>query len=276
MSSRRGCASRRQNSSVVPTASPIARPRKAPSARSRMPAAVRDGTDGARIEHCATCASCAAVSMACRDCASRTRLIASSGDAPSSTNRRAATVPARPRPPRQWTSTSKPSLSRSRMGSPALVHSSSKSRPGGHPSGIGACSHSMCLSRTASGRSRTDRPSNSSSVIRLTTAVAPQCAIASRSASRFRAWGLDIPSGPVLPGHNVMPMRPWHSPGVTEAIRSGLGALVLAAGMNSLPSQTRVAQAITLTGGACANHSGRSASTTAARRSSRSSRPGPA
>ena len=174
MSSRRGCASREWNSSVVPTASPMARPRKAPSARSRTAAAVCGGTDGGRAAQRVTWASCDAVSMACGDRASRTRRIASSGDAPSSTSRRAATVPARPRPPRQWTSTSKPRVSRSRMASPAISHASSKSGPGGHPSGIGACHHSMCLSRTASGRPRTDRKSSSSSVTRLTTAVAPQ------------------------------------------------------------------------------------------------------
>ena len=40
--------------------------------------------------------------------ASRTRRIASSGCTPTSTSRRAVMVPARPRPPRQWSSTSKP------------------------------------------------------------------------------------------------------------------------------------------------------------------------
>ena len=83
-------------------------------------------------------------------------------------------VPARPRPPRQWMSTSKPNRSRSRMASPATAQAASNSGPGGRPSGIGACHHSRCRSRTPFGRSRTDRWSISSSVIRLTTAVAPQ------------------------------------------------------------------------------------------------------
>ncbi len=56
-----------------------------------------------------------------------------------------------------------------------------------------------------------------SSVIRVTTAVAPQRWIASRSVSRSRAQAPDIPLGSVLPGHNVMPIRPCPSPGVTAA-----------------------------------------------------------
>ena len=239
MSSRRSCASRGRNSSVVPTASPTARPRKAPSARSRVLSGCFDGTHGVRAEHCATWASWSSFSMA-PGRASRTRRIAWSGRSPSSTSRRPATVPARPRPPLQCTSTSKPSRSRSRMASPAAVHASSKSAPGGIPSGIGACHHSMCRSRTASGRSRTDRWSISSSVIRLTTAVAPQRRITSRSVSRSRAVAPEIAPGSVLPGHNVMPIRPWPFPGVTAAMQSGLFSLVLAVGMDLAQVETVV------------------------------------
>ena len=55
--------------------------------------------------------------------------------------------------PRQWSSTSKPSRIRFRMDSPVTFQASSKSRSGASPSGIGACHHSMCRSRTAVGRS---------------------------------------------------------------------------------------------------------------------------
>ena len=231
MSSRRGSVSRAQNSSVVPTASPTARPRNAPSARSRHPSAVRAGAAGPRGVQPSTWASWDRFSMASLSRAACTRRIASSGRAPSSTSRRAATVPARPRPPLQWTSTSNPSRSRSRIASPATAHACSKSAPGGIPSGIGTCHHSMCRSRTASSRSPTPRWSISSLVIRLTTAVAPQSRITSRSVSRSRAVGPAIAAGSVLPGHSVMPIRPWPSPGVTEAMRSGLLSLVLVIGM---------------------------------------------
>ena len=80
--------------------------------------------------------------------ASRTRRIASSGCTPNSTSRRAVMVPARPRPPRQWSSTSKPSRSRFLMDSPVAFQACSKSCSGASPSGIGACHHSMCRSRT--------------------------------------------------------------------------------------------------------------------------------
>ena len=42
-----------------------------------------------------------------------------------------------------------------------------------------------------------------------------------------------MPAGSVFPGHIVIPMRPWPSPGVTAATRSGLDSLVLAVGMRS-------------------------------------------
>ena len=99
MSTNRGCSSRGENSSVVPTASPTASPRKAPSARFRMLSIVLDGSVDACGTHPSTWASCAGVSMAPGPRASRTRRTASSGRMPSSTSNRAAMVPARPRPP---------------------------------------------------------------------------------------------------------------------------------------------------------------------------------
>ena len=64
----------------------------------------------------------------------RTRRIASSGCTPNSTSRRAVMVPARPRPPRQWRSTSKPSRSRFRMDSPGVTFQAcSKSCSGASP-----------------------------------------------------------------------------------------------------------------------------------------------
>ena len=99
MSSRRGCVSREQNSSVVPTASPTARPRKAPSARSCMSSAVRDGTDGACAEHCLTWASWESFSMV-PSWASRTRRIASSGCTPNSKYQRAEGVSRAAKPAR--------------------------------------------------------------------------------------------------------------------------------------------------------------------------------
>ena len=88
------------NSSVVPTPSPTARPRKAPSARFRMLSIVRDESAGACGTHPSTWASWAGVSTAPGPRASRTRRTAASGRMPSSTSSRAAIVPARPRPPR--------------------------------------------------------------------------------------------------------------------------------------------------------------------------------
>ena len=52
-------------------------------------------------------------------------------------------VPARPRPPRQWSSTSKPSRSRFRMDSPVAFQACSKSCSGASPSGIGCLNASV-------------------------------------------------------------------------------------------------------------------------------------
>ena len=208
ISSTRSCASRPRNSSVVPTASPTARPRKAPTARSRMLSSVVEGRSGAARAHCFTWRTWSRVSRAFCERAARTRLIASSGFSPNSTSNRAATVPARPRPPLQWTSTSNPSLRRSRMAAPAWTQAFSKSGPGGCPSGMGRCHHSMCRSATALEMSWTRRSRISSSVIRLTTAVAPHFLIRSRSRSRSRSQFPAMPQGYFLPGHRVMPIWP--------------------------------------------------------------------
>ena len=118
---------------------PTARPRRAPSARLRIASAVWSGTEGARCAQFLTWSSCSSVSIA-PGRTSLTRRIASPGRTPSSTSRRAATVPARPSPPRQWASTSKPKRSRSRSASPASTHLSSKPCAGGdfRPGSAGA------------------------------------------------------------------------------------------------------------------------------------------
>ena len=68
--------------------------------------------------------SCSEVSIAPGRTA-RTLAIASAGFVPSSTRSRAAIIPARPSPPRQWTSTSRPPRRSARTCLPALSHLSS-------------------------------------------------------------------------------------------------------------------------------------------------------
>ena len=46
--------------------------------------------------------------------------------------------------------------------------------------------------------------------------------------SRSPAVAPEIAAESVLPGHDVMPIRPWPSPGVIAAMRIGLLSLVLA------------------------------------------------
>ena len=160
MSTSRGCASRGENSSVVPTPSPTARPRKAPSARFRMLSIVRDGSAGACGTHPSTWASWAGVSTAPGPRASRTRRTAASGRMPSSTSSRAAIVPARPQTAPALNHHVEARSESVTAGLARVPQAVSKTGSGGAPSGIGRCHHSMCRCSTAWPRPRTDKRSN--------------------------------------------------------------------------------------------------------------------
>jgi len=83
----------------------------------------------------------------------RTRFIASSGSRPVSTSNRAAIIPARPRPPRQWTRMFSPAVSRDLRRPLASFHFASNSGPGVLTSVIGMCTH-IIPRRLTSGPSR--------------------------------------------------------------------------------------------------------------------------
>ena len=108
MSSRRGCASRGPELERRPHRVAHREAEEGPK-RAVLDGVRAPGRNGGWPPQrtLATWASWASFSMA-PGRTSRTRRIASSGRSPSSASRRAATVPARPRPPLQWTSTSKP------------------------------------------------------------------------------------------------------------------------------------------------------------------------
>jgi hypothetical protein len=75
------------------------------------------------------------------------------GSSPSSTSRHAATVPLRPRPPRQDSRTLRPSRRRPRPFSPTSRHRASNALSGTPPSAIGAWRHGMPLASASRRRS---------------------------------------------------------------------------------------------------------------------------
>ncbi len=205
--------SRCENSIVVPSASPTASPMNAPSARSRCGSdAAAFFTPGARrafaralapraiglstrfVAHEAapfrTHFSCSDVSIA-PGRASRTWAKAASGSTPSSTSRRAAIMPARPNPPRQWIKTFSPALSLFRSALLWSGHPASNAASGMLTSRIGRCSHSMLRRRTSSSSDRMPSNSNSCASIKVTTTLAFQVETASRSIARSLAHAPD-------------------------------------------------------------------------------------
>jgi hypothetical protein len=151
----------------------------------------------------------------------RTLSTAVAGSTPSSTKRRAAIVPARPRPPRQCTRTSNPLRRSERNLSPAEAQVSSKRLSGVVPSAMGRWNHCIPRRNTSSPRFWTSSRSSSSGSNSVTTATAPQMRIASRSSSRSRSHSPVAACLSFFPGHKVIPARPNSGAAVTNAICRG-------------------------------------------------------
>jgi hypothetical protein len=130
-------------------------------------------------------------------------------------------VPARPRPPRQWTSTSKPPRKIERNPSPAAPQSRSKRSSGIDPSTMGRWNHDIWRRKTSSPSRSTFMHASSSAVTSVTTAAAPQSRIALRSRPTSRFQAPLAPCGSNFPGHKVSPTRPSLEPPDTAAIRRG-------------------------------------------------------
>ena len=154
-----------------------------------------------------THASCGAVSIAPGRIA-RTAFMAFIGSVPSCTRMRAATMPARPRPPLQWTRTFDPPCKMHAMDLNSFFQVVSNRALGKDTSAIGQWCHSMCRRRTCWPMSALSRASNSCGSTRVSTAAAFHAATASRSVARSRCHEPDIAPGCFLPGAKVTPTSP--------------------------------------------------------------------
>ncbi len=152
----------------------------------------------------------------------------------------AATVPARPSPPLQWTTTFCPL----RMSATNSVLSCSQSwrslSSGAAPSVIGNPYHEMPFAAATSGKLSIRRSLNSQGSSREIRCLAPQWRIAKMSASRSLAHAPVMDTSWYLPGANVTPMPPPQAPTGSPAISSGWLKLVriisaLPTCLNALP-----------------------------------------
>jgi hypothetical protein len=170
--------------------------------------------------------SCAAVSTA-PGRALRTRSSACLQPTPNSMSNIPATVPARPRPPRQWTRTLPPDRRWFTALGPTCTHFAKNSAPGAVKSRNGKWCQSMPRRVNASPRVGTRRKSSSCASRRVITMSGRHEWTASTSRSRSRCHLVPCTLLPHFPGQIVIPIRPGAA-GLHEAasMRKGSDKLV--------------------------------------------------